>query len=174
MGNSVKSPSVLRRIEAIVGIAIKFVIAVLLVGMVVLVFMNVIFRYFLNSAIAWSEEISRFMMIWLSFLGAVVAFINSEHLNLDIIVRAVPPKVSSALTILADLLVMFALGLLISGGYTLARETTLSGWTSPATDTPYGLIYMVVPLSAGLLFLQSAIKLIEHIQAIISSSKGAE
>ena len=174
MEESTNNPGIMRRAEAAVGVAIKVVIALLLVGMVVLVFMNVIFRYFLNSAIAWSEEISRFMMIWLSFLGAVIAFTRSEHLGLDLVVKAVPPKASRAITILADLLVLFALGLLVSGGYTLARETLLSGWTSPATDTPYGLVYMVVPFSAALLFLQAVIKLIEHVRAIAASAKGAE
>jgi len=174
MEGSMNNRGILRRIETAVGLAIKVVIGLLLVGMVVLVFMNVIYRYFLNSAIAWSEEISRFMMIWLSFLGAVIAFIHSEHLGLDLITKAVSPKVSRLMTVLADVLVLVALGMLVSGGYTLAYETMQSGWVSPATETPYGVVYMVVPFSAALLFLQAVIKLIEHVQLIVQAKKGAE
>jgi TRAP-type transport system small permease protein len=51
---------------------------ILITGMVLIVFSNVIGRYFLNSALAWSEEISRFMMIWLVWFGAVLAFITTS------------------------------------------------------------------------------------------------
>ncbi len=58
--------------------------------MVIIVFSNVVARYFLNSSLAWSEEISRFMLIWLAFLGSYLAFVRNEHLGLDLLVFLPP------------------------------------------------------------------------------------
>ena len=56
---------------------LKFTIAVCLAVMVVLVFGNVVLRYVFNSGITMSEELSRWLMVWLTFLGAIVAL--REH-----------------------------------------------------------------------------------------------
>lgn len=87
-----KSQGTIEKIYGVCEKILRYITGVLLAGMVVVVFSNVISRYFLNAAIAWSEEISRFMLIWLVFLGANLAYINDEHLGLDILVKAVPKK----------------------------------------------------------------------------------
>ena len=71
---------------------IRFMLCVLLTCMVVIVFANVICRYYLNAALAWSEEVTRFMLIWMVFLGAVLAYVNDEHLGLDILVKSLPRR----------------------------------------------------------------------------------
>ena len=60
--------------------AIDLLIAAALAVMVVLVFGNVVLRYALNSGIAVSEELSRWLFVWLCFLGAVVALRDGAHL----------------------------------------------------------------------------------------------
>ena len=59
--------------------------------MVVLVFGNVVLRYAFNSGITMSEELSRWLMVWLTFLGAIVALHQHSHLGVDTLVRALPP-----------------------------------------------------------------------------------
>ena len=71
--------------------AIKFIIALCLAVMVVLVFGNVVLRYVFNSGITVSEELSRWLMVWLTFLGAIVALREHSHLGVDTLVRALPP-----------------------------------------------------------------------------------
>lgn len=63
--------------------AIDFVLAALLLGMVVMVFGNVLLRYAFNSGIQVSEELSRFFFIWLTFIGAIVAMREGLHLGMD-------------------------------------------------------------------------------------------
>ena len=70
---------------------LKFIIAVCLAVMVVLVFGNVVLRYVFNSGITVSEELSRWLMVWLTFLGAIVALREHAHLGVDTLVRALPP-----------------------------------------------------------------------------------
>ena len=62
---------------------LKFLIALFLAIMVVLVFGNVVLRYAFNSGITVSEELSRWLFVWLTFLGAIVAMREHGHLGVD-------------------------------------------------------------------------------------------
>ncbi|HJS03006.1 MAG TPA: TRAP transporter small permease [Variovorax sp.] len=62
---------------------IEAVLAALLLGMVLMVFGNVVLRYAFNSGIQVSEELSRFFFVWLTFIGAIVAMRDGTHLGMD-------------------------------------------------------------------------------------------
>ena len=70
--------------------AIDLLIAAALAVMVVLVFGNVVLRYACNSGIAVGEEVSRWLFVWLCFLGAVVAMKEGGHLGTDMLVSRLP------------------------------------------------------------------------------------
>ena len=150
---------------------IRWALCLLMGLLVVIVFANVIARYYLSASLAWSEEVARFMLIWLVFLGAVLAYVNDEHLGLDIVVRLFPRRIRYGLAVVADLLVMLAIYLLIHGGAVLMRGSW--EWGSPATDMPYGYVYTVVPACGILLFLQTIGKMLGHIQAMFRTEESA-
>ncbi|MET3440488.1 TRAP-type C4-dicarboxylate transport system permease small subunit [Variovorax paradoxus] len=62
---------------------IEAVLAALLLGMVLMVFGNVVLRYAFNSGIQVSEELSRIFFVWLTFIGAIVAMRDGAHLGMD-------------------------------------------------------------------------------------------
>jgi len=66
--------------------AVEALLAALLLGMVIMVFGNVVLRYAFNSNIVVSEELSRFFFVWLTFIGAVVAMHEGAHLGVDTLV----------------------------------------------------------------------------------------
>ena len=66
--------------------------AVALMIMVVLVFGNVVLRYGFNSSITVSEEVSRWLFVWVTFMGAVVALREHTHLGTDVLVSRLPPS----------------------------------------------------------------------------------
>jgi TRAP-type C4-dicarboxylate transport system permease small subunit len=70
---------------------IEALLALALAVMVVLVFGNVVLRYGFNSGITMSEEVSRWLFIWITFLGAVVALKEHSHLGVDMVVSRLPP-----------------------------------------------------------------------------------
>ena len=164
--------SLIQRIEDRLIRIISIIIGVLLALMVIIVFSNVVARYFLNASLAWSEEISRFMLIWLVFLGSVLAYIKNEHLGLDILIIYLPNKISRLVLVLANLLVIVAIGIILRGGWNMTTYTFGSGWTSPALSIPYGFVYVVVPVSGFLLLLQSFLKLGENVSLAIKTLKG--
>ena len=69
---------------------INLLIALALAVMVAMVFGNVVLRYAFNSGIAISEEVSRWLFVWLTFMGAVVALREHGHLGTDVLVSRLP------------------------------------------------------------------------------------
>ena len=86
--------------------AIEALLAALLLGMVLMVFGNVVLRYVFNSGITVSEELSRFFFVWLTFIGAVVAMREGAHLGMDTVVARLPRRGRIACLIAAELLVL--------------------------------------------------------------------
>ncbi|MBD9371935.1 TRAP transporter small permease [Rhizobium sp. ARZ01] len=124
---------------------LKIAIALLLAGMVVLVFGNVILRYAFNTGITYSEELSRIFFVWLTFLGAVVAMREHGHLGVDTLLRRLPPAGAKAAALAGQLLMLWATWLMISGSWT---QTLINlNVSAPATGISMGLFY-----GAGLAF----------------------
>ena len=87
--------------------ALEMLLVALLVAMVVMVFGNVMLRWFADSGIQISEEMSRFCFVWLTFVGAVVVARENAHLGVDALVGAFGPGGRRFCMILSDLLVLF-------------------------------------------------------------------
>src|SRR3954464_15867496 len=92
---------------------IETLLVILLALMVVLVFGNVVLRYALNSGITVSEELSRWLFVWLTFLGAIVAVREHAHLGVDALVRRLPPAGRRACLVVSLALMLYATWLLL-------------------------------------------------------------
>ena len=134
----------------------RWITVILLSLMVIIVFANVVSRYYLHASLAWSEEVTRFMLVWLVFIGAFLAYIHDEHLGLDILVAQFPPTLRKIVAVCTNLLIIFALYAMVEGGYLLMRDNF--DWLSPAAEIPQGYVYMIVPVTCGLMILQAVLK----------------
>ncbi|WP_075291167.1 TRAP transporter small permease [Pararhizobium arenae] len=124
---------------------VKITIALLLAGMVVLVFGNVVLRYAFDTGITYSEELSRMFFIWLTFLGALVAMREHGHLGMDMVLRRLPPAAAKFAALLGHALMIWATWLLISGSWT---QTIINlNVSAPATGISMAWFY-----GAGLAF----------------------
>src|ERR1041385_5232797 len=103
--------------------ALKVAIAVCLAAMVVLVFGNVVLRYGFNSGITTSEELSRWLLVWLTFLGAIVAVREHAHLGVDSLVRKLGPTGKRVCFIINYCLMLYADWLLLAGSW---RQTIIN------------------------------------------------
>ncbi|KUE85979.1 C4-dicarboxylate ABC transporter permease [Cupriavidus necator] len=93
------------------------VIGVCLAVMVVLVFGNVVLRYAFNSGITISEEISRWLFLWMTFLGAIIALRENAHLGTDVLTSRLPLVGQRICAVLARLLMLYISWLLLSGSW---------------------------------------------------------
>ena len=124
-------------------------IAILLAIMVVLVFGNVVLRYAFNSGITVSEEMSRWLFVWLTFLGAIAALKDHGHLGTDMLLIKLPPKAQRALLVLANLLMLYVSWLLFQGSLEQAKINL--DVEAPVTGLSVAIFY-----SAGIVFAVSA------------------
>jgi TRAP-type C4-dicarboxylate transport system permease small subunit len=96
---------------------ISYLIAAALAVMVALVFGNVVMRYAFNSGFTISEELSRWLFVWLTFLGAVVAVRDNGHLGTDMLVGRLGPAGKKVCMGLSLVLMLYCLWLLFKGSY---------------------------------------------------------
>lgn len=115
--------------------------------MVVLVFGNVVLRYTLNSGITVSEELSRWLFVWLTFMGAVVALREHGHLGTDALVSRLPAVGKKACLVLAQIAMLYVSWLLLSGSW----AQMLINWDTeaPVTGASVGIFYASGVLMGG-------------------------
>jgi TRAP-type C4-dicarboxylate transport system permease small subunit len=129
---------------------LRLFIAVCLAIMVVLVFGNVVLRYAFNSGITVSEELSRWLFVWLTFVGAVVALRDHAHLGMDSIVSRLPAWGKKACFLVSNVLMLYCVYLFFRGSW---DQTLINlGNMAPATGLSSGWFYY----SVGLFFSVSA------------------
>lgn len=134
---------------------LEVVMAVLMALMVVMVFGNVVMRYAFNSGITVSEELSRWMFVWLCFLGAVVAVKEHGHLGTDMLVGKLSPAGKRACLVIGLVAMLYVNWLLLTGSWkqaviNLEVEAPVSG-ASTAIFYASGVVFAV---SASLLLLR--------------------
>jgi len=119
-----------------------------LVSMIVLVFVNVVLRYGFNSGISISVELSRFLFVWITFMGAVVALLKQQHLGVTTLMFLLPRRFLPWLERLVTLLMLGCSLMLVVGAY----KQTLLNWDnlSPISGIPVGVFYLA-GLIAGVL-----------------------
>jgi TRAP-type C4-dicarboxylate transport system permease small subunit len=131
---------------------LELAIALLLAAMVVLVFGNVVARYGFNSGITLSEELSRWMFIWLTFLGAVIALKERGHLGMDMVVAKLPRAGKKFCLVLGQVLSLGIVWLILQGSW---EQAVINAEVSaPVSGAPMAIVYasgIVFSVLAGLL-----------------------
>lgn len=143
--------------------------------MFVLVFGNVVLRYAFNSGITWSEEASRYVFIYMVFLGAIGALKNNEHLGVDILIKKLPLWARRTAYICSNLLMIYTLYLIADGSWKLMLLNVDS--RSSATGMPVSYIYAVGVLFSvcmGLILIMNTIRAVMDKNAIAHLSRLRE
>jgi len=119
-----------------------------LVAMIALVFVNVVLRYGFNSGISISVELSRFLFVWVTFMGAVTALIRQEHLSVNTFADKLPAACRRVLDRVVTLVMLGCCLMLLKGSY----DQTVLNWRnlSPISGIPVGVFYLA-GLMAGVL-----------------------
>lgn len=133
---------------------IEWLIAGCLALMVVMVFGNVVLRYLFNSGIAVSEEVSRWLFVWMTFLGAVVALKEHGHLGTDMLIGRLPRGGKVFCLAASQLLMLWVTWLLLKGSW--AQAVINADVEAPVTGAPMAVVYasgVAFAVPAGLLLL---------------------
>ncbi len=152
-------------------LAVMLVTGILVIDVVLGVFT----RYVLDDQISWTEELARMLLIWVSLLGASVAFIRKSHLGVDYFVGKLNEKWQTISQILVYLLVaIFSSIVLIYGGYSLVSSALKYSQPTPALNIEMGYVYIAVPISGIFIVVFSIETIIELICSLLKIGLQAQ
>lgn len=124
---------------------LSMIIVVCLFLMVIMVFGNVVMRYAFNSGITVSEELSRWLFLWLIFLGASVAVHEQAHMGSDMVMEKLPPKWQRVGAVVGQLLMLWVTVLIFKGSW----AQTAINWEVLAPVTEFSMAWVY---STGVVF----------------------
>ncbi len=136
----------------------KVLCIVFFAGLIFSAFMQVFSRFILKNAFTWTDELSRYFMIWLVFIGAGLGVKRGKHVAIDILYNALPAKARKWAERFNYVLIMAAGSFIGFYGVQLAINAMAS--RSPSVRVPMGIVYAALPIGTFLMVVFAVINLI--------------
>lgn len=127
-------------------------LALLMLALVASVVWQVASRYLLHAPSSWTEELARFLLIWIGLLGAAYAYRTHAHMGIDVLINKAGPLGRRSLKVItAAIVLVFAVAVMLLGGIKLVLLTAQLNQLSAALGLPMAAVYLVIPLSGVLI-----------------------
>lgn len=143
-------------------VVFKWLTIVILGGMTALIFIQVLCRFVFNSPLAWSEEIAKYLFIWMTFIAGYVGARKGKHIGVEAVQKALPPIGGKILKCVSNLVCAAFFAAVIY--YTIYFWGKLAMQTSPALGIPIAFVYLGMLIGSGFMaiwYLVLAIKSFE-------------
>ena len=138
--------------------AAEAIVVALMAVMVVALAIQVFFRFVIQDPPPWTEELARYVFVWITFLGAAVAYRRGTHIVVDTILHLLSPRVRAVLAWMVDVLVFISLVTLLITGIGIVQAT--SNVRATMLQIPMSFVYAAVPVSAALMLAYQAERLV--------------
>jgi TRAP-type C4-dicarboxylate transport system permease small subunit len=125
------------------------VVGLLMAVMVGTIILQVFCRFVLGNPLSWSEELARYAFVWITFLGAAVAYRHGAHIVVETVVVLLPKPVQAALGWVVDALMVVALAVLLVQGLNIVEVN--SNVEATMLEIPMSWVYGSVPVSAAIM-----------------------
>lgn len=149
----------------IIGKMLSMTVVAILAAMSCLVFLNVVLRYGFNSSINITEEVSRYLFVWLTFLGAILAFNDNQHVSVTILTHKLSFNKRLFLSLLTDVLMLFCCYLVVIGGWA-QFELNLTNY-APISGLPQGITYLASVVAGGFIGLLLIIRVMANFALLV-------
>lgn len=160
----------LKRIDMVIEKAVEYFCIALLAAIIILCFSNTLMRYLFNSPIVWSEELTRYMSVWLAIVGSAATVRVDGHTALDILQGLVKNrKVKAALFILTRVIVVVILVGLFPVG--IVAMQTLGRSIASSTRLPMWVLYLSFPLGSVCMVIAYIRTVPEYTKMILKGEK---
>ena len=146
------------------NLLIEYIVCLLLAVMVVTVFLQVIFRFVIHSSLPWSEELARYILVWLSFLGASIGVRRKAHIGVAAITNLLKGVWRRGVSILVPLFATVFFLFLTIYGYRILKVVFYQ--LSPAMEISMAIPYSAVCVSSVLMVLYSVDDFVKVLAAI--------
>ena len=162
-------------IKTIVDKILSWIVIVLMAVITINVLWQVFSRFVLQNPSSFTEELARYMLIWIGILGAAYVAGQKLHLAIDLLSTKLKGKAKSSLEIFIQLCIFaFSFFVLLIGGIRLVYITLELNQISAALQVPLGYVYLVLPVSGALMMFYSAYFIIEEFAKIKVAKKVSQ
>ncbi|MEL7564263.1 MAG: TRAP transporter small permease [Dehalobacterium sp.] len=141
-----------KKIKHVLDKLVDWTVIILLTCMIIITFGQVVCRYVLQSPPNWTDEVARYMSVWLTFLGAAIAFRLGAHLGVDYFVGLLPGNGRSIAGIFINIVLCIVLFFVITLGYQQAQFVKIQ--LSPALRLPMNIPYLAIPVGGALMLVE--------------------
>ena len=157
---------ILKTIRHKIDFTLKWILVFIMAAMTINVLWQVFTRFILQDPSSFTEELARYMLIWIGILGASYVAGQKMHLAIDLLSTKLNAKNKLILDIVIELFIfLFSLFVMVIGGIRLVNITLTSNQISAALQVPLGYVYTVVPISGLLMMFYSLSFIIEDLLA---------
>jgi TRAP-type C4-dicarboxylate transport system permease small subunit len=132
---------------------INWVLALLMAVMVVVIAAQVWYRFVLNDPLSWSEELGRYLFVWISFLGAAAGVRYQVHLGIDLLQKVLPPAGYRVTVVLMNLIIQVFLVVIIYWGFKILGIIQFQ--TSASMNISMRYPYLAVPVGGIFMLINS-------------------
>ena len=143
-------------LENLLSKTFGFIVTLFTLSMVGMVFINAVLRYAFRTGIPEAEELSRYLFIWLCFLGTIAAFKDGQHVGVDMFVNMMPSKVKKIVVLIGQVITMAVFVVMFVGGVDYMKTGGSS--EGPSTGIPFGYMSVAICVAslamAGILIRQ--------------------
>jgi TRAP-type C4-dicarboxylate transport system permease small subunit len=139
----------LKRVDGAIVTVTSWLVACLTLQMALVVLLGVFMRYVMNDALAWTEELARYTMIWLSWLGGGLALRRGAHIAVEFLVDAMPPAVRAVVVFVGRVAIFCFLGICLWYGLDLTSRVSMQ--STIALGISMQVPYAAIPAGALLL-----------------------
>lgn len=133
-----------------VGHVPEFIAGATMLGITIVLFAGVMWRYVFGDPLGWSDEVARLMFVWLAFVGAAVGVKRRLHASVSILTARISSSAQRAVSIFT-LIVMAALALVFVYVGSIETWTNFGQESMPVSGLPTGWLYLAVPVSGTLM-----------------------
>lgn len=142
-----------------------------LAGMVIVAFLQIIFREVFDTGVFWANELIRLMVLWLAMVGAVAACRDNRHIRIDLISHLLPEKIVTMVRIVVDLFAAVVCGIIAWLVWEFVQlevelEFTVLG------DLPVFPAHIIVPLAFALLSYRFVVLVIKQTLELVAGNEG--
>ena len=146
---------------------------VLIVSTLVL-FVNVLLRFFFSASTSWAEELTRYLIVWLTFVGGSICAKENSHVSIDLIHHLLPLKFQKVLLILCHLISAAFLVILGYFSWQMMSFNMVSGQVSPALLLPMWIAYISITLGSFLMAIRYMENVIKEAKNLVIKSSNSD
>jgi C4-dicarboxylate transporter DctQ subunit len=138
--------------------------ALMLAAMSVIVIAQVVFRFVLKSSLPWSEELSRYLQVYITYFGCAYAIKTGAHLGIEAFTLLLPETAQKILKILSLVGGALVCALIMKFGIDIVLSQMNTAQTSPAMRIPMWTVYVAIPIGMGFSIIRYCIEIVDKIR----------